>query len=609
MLNAILPLIGKHKVESNKVVAEICPFCNGGEHHDKWTFVIHEGVNSPAERDMFYSCLRGKCGVKGNIMNLIDKLGGDVSGGNDEVIKLSKQYILPTVELDNLTQTSIDYLYLRGIEDRTIAHFKLKEHNGNIAIPFYEKGKIVLIKYRPPHKVTNGQPKSFREKGGKPVLLNMAKTKDKLIICEGEFDAMIVWQVVGDKYDVTSIPSGTKDDGWLITCWDYIRKYKRVFLWGDSDEPGREFNAKMSKRVGRELTSLIPHLDANGDESPYKDPNELFKVHGEEAVKLSIANAKDCGDGLVVSIASVEYESVLSMDRISSKFKIINSVYGGYSFGELYLITGHNGSGKTTYLFNELMWFISNGNPVGVFSGEQNSKQLKRWLYTIAGGSLNVSTYDQLSDRNVSVINNYDVEMMDAFFADKLYLFDRKKNGRSVEFVLTTIKYLYQRYGINIFFIDNLMSIKFKGDKFEAHNDFINDIKILLDEFGIMVFLVAHPRKDVDNSVAERSIPNLASISGTGDITNLADNVIAYHKFEPHGKQKGEFIKQAKAIKKPTANIENAVSILIPLKNREEGLVNMTSFLGFNEATKRIHDLYPSSGNEVLTKYNFEWEK
>lgn len=609
MLNAILPLIGEHRVGSNKIVAETCPFCNGGEHHDKWTFVIHEGKNSSAERDMFYSCLRGKCGVKGNIMNLVEKLGGSVSGNSDEPITLSKQYTLPKVELDNLTQTSIDYLHLRGIEDRTIAHFNLKEHNGNIAIPFYEKGKIVLIKYRPPHKVTNGQPKSFREKGGKPVLLNMAKTKDNLIICEGEFDSMIVWQVIGDNYDVTSIPSGTKDDGWLATCWDYIRKYKRVFLWGDNDEPGRDFNDKTSKRVGRELTSLIPHLDTNGDASPYKDPNELFKLHGEDAITLSVANAKDCGDGLVVSIASVKYKSTLSMERISSKFKIINTVYGGYSFGELYMVTGHSGSGKTTYLFNELMGFIANGSPVGVFSGEQNAEQLKRWLYTIAGGKLNIPTLDPISGRNVSVIDSFNVDMMDSYFADKLYIFDRKKNGRSVEFVLTTIKYLYQRYGVKIFFIDNLMSIKFKGDKYEAHVDLVNDIKLLLDKFGIMVFLVAHPRKDADNSVAERSIPNLASISGTSDVTNLADNVIAYHKFEPNGKQKGNFIKQAKASKRPTANIENAVSILVPLKNREEGIVNMTSFLGFDGATKRIHDLYPNSGDEVLTKYNFEWEK
>ena len=256
------------------------------------------------------------------------------------------------------------------------------------------------------------------------------------------------------------------------------------------------------------------------------------------------------------------------------------------------------------------MKFISNGYPVGVFSGEQNSEQLKRWLYNIAGGALNIPTFDQLSGKNVSVIDSYNVEMMDAYFADKLYLFDRKKNGRSVEFVLTTIKYLYQRYGVKIFFIDNLMSIKFKGDKFEAHSDFINDIKLLLDKFGIMVFLVAHPRKDSDNSMAERSIPNLASISGTSDITNLADNVIAYHKFEPGGQQKTNFIKQVKKNnpKGPTGDIEQAVSILVPLKNREQGLVNMTSFLGFDEKTKRIHDLYPD-GREVETKYNFEWEK
>lgn len=603
MIDNILPLIGKHRVESNKIIAETCPFCNGGEHKDKWTFVIHQGRGSTAEKDMFYSCLRGKCGEKGNIMNLKEKLGG--SNTNEGTFSLAKQYVLPNVNLSELSKKSINYLHLRGIEDRTITHFKLKEHNGNIAIPFYEKKKIVLIKYRPPHKVTGGQPKSFREKGGKPVLLNMAKTKDSLIICEGEFDAMIVWQVVGDTYDVVSIPSGTKDEGWLATCFDYIRKYKRIYLWGDNDEPGRNFNSIASKRIGRELCSIIPHLDTDENESPYKDPNELFKLHGQDAILKSISNAKDCGEGLVQSIASVKYESNTNRSRISSKYRLINNLFGGYSFGEFYVLTGHNGSGKTTFFINEIMWFISEGESVAFFSGEQNTKQLKRWIYTIAGGKLNKPMYDRISQKDVAYIHNDDIERMDSLFFDKLYLFDKEKNGRGADYILTTIKYMYQRYGTKIFLLDNLMSIKFKGEEKIAHREFINDIKILLDSFGIMIFLVAHPRKDPDNTVTEKSIPTSASISGTADITNLADNVLAYHRLEP--KQRQGFIKQLNAHKQPSAQAEKAVSILLPLKNREYGNQRGVGFLGFDDFTKRVYDLY-SDGEEVLTKYKFDWE-
>lgn len=603
MLENILPLIGKHKVESNKIIAEFCPFCNGGEHKDKWTFVIHQGRDSNDEKNMFYSCLRGKCSVKGNIMNLKEKLGG--SGNGEGAMTLSNQYTLPNVDLNELSQTAIDYLHLRGIEDETIKHFQLKERNGNIAIPFYEKNKIVLIKYRPPRKIEHGEPKSFREKGGKPVLLNMKKTKDKLIICEGEFDAMIAWQVAGKEYDVTSIPSGTKDEGWIATCFDYVKKYSRIYLWGDNDEPGREFNLNVSKRLGRELCSIIPHLDTNGDESPRKDPNELFKLYGKESILTSIKNAVDCGEGLVKSIASVKYKSNINRDRIPSKYKLINSLYGGYSFGEFYLLTGHNGSGKTTFFINELIWFVSLGQSVAFFSGEQNSQQLKRWIYTVAGGSLNKPVYDSISQKEVAVIDDVDVEKMDVFFSDKLYLFDKEKNGRSAEYILTTIKYMYQRYGTRIFLLDNLMSIKFKGEQFEAHKEFINDIKLLLDSFGIMVLLVAHPRKDQDNTQAEKTIPTTASVSGTGDITNLSDNVMAYHQLEP--KQRQGFIKQLNAHKQLTGQAENAVSILVPLKNREYGEQKGIAFLGFNSITKHVYDLY-SNGDEVLFKYNFEWE-
>lgn len=45
-----------------------CPFCDGGQHGDSFTFIVHAS-------DGNYSCQRSKCGASGSFWSLIESQG------------------------------------------------------------------------------------------------------------------------------------------------------------------------------------------------------------------------------------------------------------------------------------------------------------------------------------------------------------------------------------------------------------------------------------------------------------------------------------------------------------------------------------------------------
>ena len=51
-----------------QITVETCPFCHGGQHHDKWTFAIHAETGT-------YNCKRGTCGASGSYRQLLQHLG------------------------------------------------------------------------------------------------------------------------------------------------------------------------------------------------------------------------------------------------------------------------------------------------------------------------------------------------------------------------------------------------------------------------------------------------------------------------------------------------------------------------------------------------------
>jgi len=120
-----------------------------------------------------------------------------------------------------------------------------------ITIPCFEEDMIHYVNIRRPE----GDPKYLKIKGSHNALLgtDFITGKENLILPEGEFDAMLLYQIAGDIVDVATLGSAT---GCLdIGRWfDYLILPKAVLIAYDNDEAGR--------KAAKELERYAPKIHA-----------------------------------------------------------------------------------------------------------------------------------------------------------------------------------------------------------------------------------------------------------------------------------------------------------------------------------------------------------
>ena len=98
---------------------------------------------------------------------------------------------------------------------------------------------------------------------------NLIKDTDKVVvITEGEFDAMAVYQVT--KMPTVSLPQGASNlPDALIPYFD---RFEKIVLWMDNDEAGSLNMGKIAEKLGLKRTYVVKH-DLKG----IKDANDLLK--------------------------------------------------------------------------------------------------------------------------------------------------------------------------------------------------------------------------------------------------------------------------------------------------------------------------------------------
>ncbi len=101
------------EIRNNELVAEICPFCKGGENLDKRTFYL-------SLENGLYQCKRGSCAKKGRLEDLARDFGDNVSIDRGiSFAKTKKNFDIPDIELLPVTDKIIAYFNQRKISKET----------------------------------------------------------------------------------------------------------------------------------------------------------------------------------------------------------------------------------------------------------------------------------------------------------------------------------------------------------------------------------------------------------------------------------------------------------------------------------------------------------
>ena len=270
----------------------------------------------------------------------------------------------------------------------------------------------------------------------------------------------------------------------------------------------------------------------------------------------------------------IDMTSNQNITYIKSGINDLDKFIKGFALGELSVWSGGNGSGKSTLLSQLAIESFKRGNNVLMFSGELKDSRLMKWMNLQICGKHNLyynNTFDFYYPRDKDKTMEYSKE--------RLFVYDNEL-GNDISKIILAIYDAVKNKDVKTVILDNLMSMNLSSygqDKYDVQTKLITDLSDMAKRLNIHIHFVCHPRKST-------SFLRKYDISGTADLTNIADNVFIVHRVN------NDFKKQTSEMFKwksdhPLYNFDNIVEIC---KNREQGIQDV--FIGqyFEVETKRF---------------------
>lgn len=215
-----------------------------------------------------------------------------------------------------------------------------------ITIPYHVSGNAVQIRGRK----LNGEPKYQTPSGNKARLFNsdLALSSDatEVVVCEGEFDAMVLEQI---GFHAVGVPGA---QSWQENWNGYFREAKRIYVVFDADEAGIRGAEKVTASIGpRSRTVRMPEIQEDGAKN---DPTEWIvnKGHSSEDFWKLLHQSKG-GVLLTVDDSYSEWTGLQSAEGLKLGIEMLDHhLKPGLLPAQLMLVLAKTGVGKTLLLLN-----------------------------------------------------------------------------------------------------------------------------------------------------------------------------------------------------------------------------------------------------------------
>lgn len=350
----------------------------------------------------------------------------------------------------------------------------------------------------------------------------------KLVITEGEIDAMSVSQLQDHKWPVVSLPNGAQSAERAIKeTWDYIDNFEEVILMFDQDDAGREAAGKVAE--------LLPVGKAKIAILPLKDANEcLINGRGRDVIS-AIWNARTYRpDGIVAATDLREAVSLAdAVSAIDYPYEALNNLTKGIREGELVTITAGSGIGKSTLIREIAHHLHTGGERVGMIMLEESNK---RTLLGLVGIELSKNI---TVDRDLATDEEIDEAFAKLFSENDLFLYDHFGSSE-VENICNRIRYMAKALGCKYLFLDHI-SLMVSGiattDERKLIDMAMTKLRTLVQELNIGLFVVSHLRRpEGDKGHEDGAAVRLGQLRGSHAIAQLSDVVLGLQvdPEEPH---------------------------------------------------------------------------
>jgi len=349
----------------------------------------------------------------------------------------------------------------------------------------------------------------------------------RLIITEGELDALAVGQALYDEYGrfypVVSLPLGAGSAKKSLSAQiKFLRSFDEVVLCFDQDEQGQKATDIACRIIGADKVKIAT--------LPEKDPCDVLINHGYKKLMQCIWDASQWQPASIVSIEEL-WESLENYSEIESIsyppcLQGLNEKSKGMRRGEITLFTSGTGSGKST-MMREIMYHLLEADKeskIGIVSLEESPAETARRL---AGLAINRNpAKDEIPLEELKV-------GFDKVFGSGRVVILNHEDCKLGSEILDNLEWMALS-GCTHLFLDHITLLTSEGfdglQGNEAQDKAMNTLSRMVKRRNVWLGLVSHLRKmgESGKSFEDGVLASLDDIRGSGSIKQISYDIFAF---------------------------------------------------------------------------------
>jgi twinkle protein len=449
-----------------------------------------------------------------------------IVGGNDDLVPFSAAHIGDGLKSRKLVlETLSKYGYFVHKDKGKAFHLA----------PYYDQGgQIAYQKYRDAKK--NFWFQAVSEDAPKTVSLQLfgqhvwgEKHDKKVIVTEGELDALSVAQATKFKIPVVSVVGGISS---AVKClkanYRWLDRFEEIILWFDNDEPGQ---SEVPECADLFEPGKVKTIKVSG----HKDASEMLQAGKEGEVYAAvwsattwapagIVNAKDCVK---------DVEQLLATKIANYPFPRLQEMTLGILEAEVVYHVAGTGVGKTSVIVEIQNALLEQGVKFGVMRFEDTRAKTQLDLMSRRAGRPLHLSLEELSEEEKKERTTLHTTV---FGAGLVELFDPETASWDFDALLGYIRYMSKALDCKVIFIDPLsflVAAMNEKDERKALDNLAYQLARLVKQTGVNLQITHHLSGDRDGggkAFEEGRQISIKNLRGSAGIAMFAMAIIAYER-------------------------------------------------------------------------------
>jgi twinkle protein len=345
--------------------------------------------------------------------------------------------------------------------------------------------------------------------------------KSRLTITEGELDALACAEALGN-WPVVSLPDGAASaERWLKKDLEFVESFEEIVLAFDGDEAGQEATQKALALISPGKAKIVRWP------ADCKDACDVMKEKGGPELRKILWDAAAYAPEWVVDgddILEEIFDGGLE-PGFSWPWSGLDHAFEGIRPKQMTLIAAGTSSGKSLFCRHLALHCAEQGRRVGYIALEESPRQSALGVYGIA-----LQRHLQLERE----LPEDEIREVHERIGDKLVFTKHWGSVSEDDSLVKKIRYCIKGLSCPVIFLDHVSmavsGMDASADERRTLDKLMTDLRSLVEDTGVHLFIVSHLRRAKDGSHEEGKSVSTADLRGSHSLGQIPDNIVGLER-------------------------------------------------------------------------------